>query len=163
MEKAMTRDEIMRIYRAHVEAELAHDSGRAASTYLSDGTYHHMPTGLFFHGRDQIALQYATSYLNFPDQTFEIEGEVLEGHTLMHWSTLHATAKGPFLGLRPTGRRIALPFVARIDFNDGAIAGETVWYDMLTLCDQAGYSPEAVRKASAEANARMRERRLVEA
>jgi steroid delta-isomerase-like uncharacterized protein len=149
----VTRDEIMKVYRAHVEAELAHDSAGAASTYLPDGTYRHMPTGLFFRGRDQVALQYAATYLNFPDQTFEIEGEVIEGDTLVHWSTLHATAKGPFLGLPPTGKRIALPFVARIEFRDGAMAGETLWYDMLSLCEQAGYSPDAVRAASAAARA----------
>jgi len=154
VERAVTRDEIMKIYRAHVEAELAHDSAGAASTYLPDGTYRHMPTGLFFRGRDQVMLQYAASYLNFPDQTFEIEGEVIEGDTLVHWATLHATAKGPFLGLPPTGKRIALPFVARIEFRDGAMAGETLWYDMLSLCEQAGYSPDAVRAASAAARER---------
>jgi predicted ester cyclase len=150
----VTRDEIMKIYRTHVEAELAHDSAGAASTYLPDGTYRHMPTGLFFRGRDQVKLQYAASYVNFPDQTFEIEGEVIEGDTLVHWATLHATAKGPFLGLPPTGKRIALPFVARIEFRGGAMAGETLWYDMLSLCEQAGYSPEAVRAASAAARER---------
>jgi predicted ester cyclase len=79
---------------------------------------------------------------------------VIEGDTLVHWATLHATANGPFLGLAPTGNRIALPFVARIEFRDGAMAGETLWYDMLSLCEQAGYSPEAVRAARAAARAR---------
>lgn len=44
----MTRDEIMNLYRKHVACELAHDSTGAASTYHVDGTYLHMPTGLFF-------------------------------------------------------------------------------------------------------------------
>ncbi len=150
----MTRDEIMAVYREHVAAELAHDSARAASTYHADGYYRHVPTGLAFRGRDAVKLQYAASYVNFPDQTFEIEGEVIEGDTLVHWATLHATAKGPFLGLAPTGRRVALPFVARIEFRDGLMAGETLWYDMLSLCEQAGYDPQAVCKASAAARAR---------
>ena len=149
----MTRDEIMRVYRKHIEAELAHDSAAAASTYLPDGTHRHMPTGLFFRGRDQVALQYAASYLNFPDQTFEVRREVLDGDILIHTAVLHATAKGPFLGLAPTGKRIALPFVAEYVFRDGAMAGETLWYDMLTLCEQAGYDPQAVREASAVARA----------
>src|SRR5215467_12263233 len=150
----VTREEIMRVYRRHLDAELAHDSAGAASTYVADGYYRHVPTGIFFRGRDQVALQYAASYVNFPDQTFEIESEVLDGMTLIHTAVLHATAKGPFLGLGPTGRRIALPFVARFEFRDGAMAGETLWYDMLTLCDQAGYAPEDVTKASAAARAR---------
>jgi len=154
METGVTRDEIMRVYRDHVAAELAHDSAKAASTYVPDGYYHHMPTGLHFQGRDAVRLQYAASYVNFPDQTFEVEGEVVEGDTLVHWATLHATAKGPFLGIPPTGRRIALPFVARIAFRDGAMLGETLWYDMLTLCEQAGYDPAQVRAASLAARRR---------
>jgi len=150
----VTRDEIMRIYREHIAAELAHDSVRAASTYLADGYYHHMPTGLRCHGRGQVRLQYAASYVNFPDQSFEIENEVVEGNVLMHSATLYGTARGPFLGLPPTGRPVALPFVARIEFRDGAMAGETLWYDMLTLCEQAGYDPDDVRRASAAARAR---------
>ncbi|MBI3678726.1 MAG: ester cyclase [Proteobacteria bacterium] len=150
----MTRNEIMRIYRDHVAAELAHDSAKAASTYLADGYYRHMPTGLHFKGRDQVALQYAASYVNFPDQTFDIEDEIVEGHMLVHWAVLHGTVKGPFLGLPPTGKRIALPFVARIEFRDGAMLGETLWYDMLTLCEQAGYAPDAVRAASLAARER---------
>ena len=151
----MTRDEIMQIYNRHVAAELAHDSAMAASTYLPDGYYHHMPTGLLFRGRDAVALQYAASYASFPDQTFDIEGEVIEGDVLVHWATLRATVKGPFLGLPPTHRRIALPFVARIAFADGAMAGETLWYDMLTLCEQAGYAPEVVRAATEQARQRL--------
>ena len=150
----MTRDEIMAVYREHIAAELAHDSARAASTYVADGYYRHMPTGLRFRGRDQVQLQYAASYVNFPDQTFEIESEVVEGNVLMHSATLHGTSKGPFLGLSPTGRPIALPFVARFEFRDGLMAGETLWYDMLTLCEQAGYDPKDVRAASAKARAR---------
>jgi predicted ester cyclase len=150
----MTRDEIMKVYRAHLDAEFAHDSARAASTYLPDGYYIHMPTGLTFRGRDQVALQYAASYVNFPDQTFDVEDEVLDGHVLMHSGVLRGTAKGAFLGLKPTGRKIALPFVARISFRDGAMEGETLWYDMLTLCDQAGYDANAVRAASAAARER---------
>jgi predicted ester cyclase len=150
----MTREEIMDIYRRHLEAESAHDSAKAASTYLPDGYYIHTPTGLSFRGRDQVALQYAASYVNFPDQSFEVESEVLDGQVLMHSGVLHGTAKGPFLGLKPTGRRIALPFVARITFRDGAMEGETLWYDMLTLCDQAGYDVNAVSAASAAARAR---------
>lgn len=151
----MTRDEIIRIYRTHVDAELAHDSRAAASTYLPEGYYHHMPTGLMFRGREAVAMQYAMSYVSFPDQTFDIEDEIVEGDMLVHCATLRGTVKGPFLGLPPTGRRIALPFVARIAFADGAMAGETLWYDMLTLCDQAGYSPDAVRAASQQARERL--------
>lgn len=151
----MTRDEIMKVYREHMDAELAHDSARAASTYLPDGYYRHMPTGLHFRGRKQVQMQYASSYLSFPDQTFEIESEVVEGSTLIHTAVLLATASGPFMGQAPTGREIALPFVARIDFWDGAMAGETLWYDMLTLCDQAGYDPAAIRAAAADMHRRL--------
>ena len=44
--------------------------------------------------------------------------------------------------------------MARIEFRDGLMAGETLWYDLLSLCEQAGYDPAAVRDASAAARQR---------
>jgi hypothetical protein len=53
--------------------------------------------------------------------------------------------RGSWLGQPATGRTIDLPFVAIIEVRDGRMAGATVHYDLATLCDQAGFSLDAVR------------------
>jgi hypothetical protein len=62
---------------------------------------------------------------------------------------MQATMKGPYLGIKSTGRKVALPFSARIEFANGQMRGETLWYDILTLCAQAGLD---VNEVAAVAN-----------
>jgi hypothetical protein len=44
---------------------------------------------------------------------------------------------------------VTLPFSARIEFQDGAMVGETLWYDLATLCEQVGVPVEPVRAVAA--------------
>jgi hypothetical protein len=55
---------------------------------------------------------------------------------------------GSWLGLGPTHRRLDLPFAAVIEVRDRRMVGETLYYDLDTLCSQAGYSVDAVRAAA---------------
>ena len=145
----MTREEIHEVYHRHLSAENNHDASAAAATYLDHGYYRVTPLGLHFTGRAAVEAQYAMSYVAFPDARFEIESEVLDGRWLFHAGTMHATASGPFFGQPPTGRPVQLSFSARIEFADGAMVGETLWYDVASLCDQVGVPIEPVRQAAA--------------
>ena len=145
----MTEADIHDVYHRHLAAENAHDASSAAATYLENGYYRVMPLGLTFTGRGAVEAQYATSYLAFPDARFEIETEVVGGRWLFHAGTMYATATGSFFGQPPTGRPVRLPFSARIEFQDGAMVGETLWYDLATLCDQVGVPIEVVQESVA--------------
>jgi predicted ester cyclase len=148
-EATMTAAEIHAVYHRHLTAENAHDAHAAAGTYVERGYYRVMPFGLTFTGRAAVEAQYAMSYLAFPDARFEIETEVVDGPWLFHAGTMHATATGSFFGQPPTGRPVQLPFSARIEFADGAMVGETLWYDLATLCEQVGVPIEPVRQSVA--------------
>jgi hypothetical protein len=80
------------------------------------------------------------SYAMVPDIHFEIAGEVFEGNQLFHW--------GVARGVATSGRPIALPFSARYEFADGAMLGETLWYDLATFADQAGLPLEMLRTSA---------------
>ena len=145
----MTPDEIRTIVEQHLAAEARHDAAGAAATYRADAYYEHVPLGLRFEGRDAVAAQYAGSFAAVPDSAATYDGEVLEGNRLVHWGRLRGTVRGSLLGQPATGRTIDLPFVAIIEVRDGGMVGETVHYDSATLCDQAGFSLEAVRGVAA--------------
>jgi hypothetical protein len=51
-------------------------------------------------------------------------------------------------GPPPTNRRLDLPFAAVIEVRDGHMIGEALYYDLDTLCTQAGFRVEAVRAAA---------------
>jgi steroid delta-isomerase-like uncharacterized protein len=146
----MTRDEMIAVHDEHVAAEHRHDHEAAAATYVEDGYYEYVPLGVRIEGRDNIAANYAIGNAAYPDSRFDIEGVIVEEPFLMHWGTLHGTVTGPFLGQEPTGRTIALPFVARFEFEDGKMKGEKIWFDLATLCDQAGLDLTRAREAAAE-------------
>lgn len=151
----MTLEKLHEVYQAHIAAEQRRDADAAASTYVPHGYYRVVPLGFNFSGRAAVAAQYAAVYAAFPDVHFEIEGEILEGRQLFHWGVMRGTATGSFFGLPPTGRSVALPFAARFEFGEDAMLGETVWYDLATLCEQVGAPVAEVRSRTAELAAQL--------
>jgi steroid delta-isomerase-like uncharacterized protein len=144
----MTAHEIRQIVHQHLEAEARHDAAAAAATYAPHGYYHHVPLGLRLEGRDAVAAGYASSFAAFPDGEVANDGEVVESSTYVHWGRFRATVSGSWLGLPPTHRRLDLPFAAVIEVRDGRMVGETLYYDLDTLCSQSGHTVEAVRAAA---------------
>jgi SnoaL-like polyketide cyclase len=72
------------------------------------------------------------------------EGEVVEGNHYVQWGRFRGTLTGSWLGLPPTNRRLDLPFAAVIEVREGRMIGEALYYDLDTLCTQAGHTVEAV-------------------
>jgi SnoaL-like polyketide cyclase len=69
--------------------------------------------------------------------------------TVVVWGTLHGTSRGDWLGVPPGGGTFAVPFANVVPFRDGLMAGEIIYFDLATLCEQAGIPLEAVRTAAA--------------
>jgi hypothetical protein len=144
----MTSQEIRKLVDEHLNAEARHDAEAAAATYAPHGYYHHVPLGLLLEGREAIAAGYASSFAAFPDSEISNEGEVVEGNHYVHWGRFRGALTGSWLGLPPTNRRLDLPFAAVIDVREGRMIGEALYYDLDTLCTQAGHTVEAVRAAA---------------
>lgn len=135
--------------KRHLAAEARHDPAASAATYVDDCYYESAPLGIRFTGRAAIEMQYAGGMLAMPDSVATHEGEVAEGDLVAHWGVFRATMTGPFLGLPPTGRAIVLPFAAVFEFDGDRMRGERVFFDLATLCDQAGLPIDQVRAAAA--------------
>lgn len=56
---------------------------------------------------------------------------------------------GGLAGSPGRGRRFAVPFANVVPFRDGFMAGEIIYFDLATLCEQAGIPLQAVRAAAA--------------
>ena len=144
----MTSQEIRKIVDEHLVAEARHDAEAAAATYAPHGYYHHVPLGLLLEGQEAVAAGYASSFAAFPDSEIINEGEVVEANHYVHWGRFRGTLTGSWLGLPPTNRRLDLPFAAVIEVREGRMIGEALYYDLDTLCSQAGHTVEAVRAAA---------------
>ena len=64
---------------------------------------------------------------------------------ILVWGTLRGTSGGEWMGVPPSGKSFAVPFANVTPFRDGLMEGETIYFDLATLCEQASLPLDAVR------------------
>jgi steroid delta-isomerase-like uncharacterized protein len=146
----MERDEMVRLFEAHREAEAARDLDGILRTFVSDPFLETIALGLRSEGRDAVRAAYEMQFFSaFPDLAPDDEGMAIGDETIVVWGTLHGTSRGAWLGVPPGGGSFAVPFANVVPFRDGLMEGEIIYFDLATLCEQAGIPLEAVRAAAA--------------
>jgi uncharacterized protein len=140
----MTKDEMVEVFDRHEAAENAHDSEAAAATYVEDGYYVNYPLGARFEGRQGVQLNYAATWMAFPDFAAQRELLVAGEDFLYEEGTFTGTLEGPFMNIEPTGKRATMKFAAYVPFRDGLMLAEHIWYDGALLAQQLGISLEQI-------------------
>ena len=107
---------------------------------LSDCTFH-LP--LVGEVRGEAMMQFFTSLLTaFPDIQRTIKEMVTDDiHNVAALWSLTGTHLGPFMGIAPTGKRIAITGVSMYRISGGKIVEEWVEWDALGLMQQLGAVP----------------------
>jgi hypothetical protein len=80
--------------------------------------------------------------------TPEDEGAAYGEDVAVMWGHLVGTSRGDWLGVPPGGGSFRVPFTNITTFADGRMAGESIYFDLATLCEQAGVPLEAIRAAA---------------
>jgi steroid delta-isomerase-like uncharacterized protein len=146
----MERDRMLRLFEAHREAEAARDLDGILNTFVPDPFLATMALGLRSEGRDAVRAAYEMQFFSaFPDLAPADEGMAVGDDTVVVWGTLRGTSRGDWLGVPAGGGTFAVPFANVVPFRDGLMAGEIIYFDLATLCEQAGIPLEAVRAAAA--------------
>jgi predicted ester cyclase len=149
-EKAMDRTEMLRHFEAHREAEAARDIDAILETFVSQCFLETVPLGLRSDGRDAFRAAYEQQFFTaFPDLAPEDEGIAVGDDVVAVWGTLRGTSRGEWLGIPPGGGMFAVPFANVVPFSQGLMAGERIYFDLATLCEQARLPLEQVRAAAA--------------
>ncbi|HEY7650718.1 MAG TPA: ester cyclase [Methylomirabilota bacterium] len=133
-----TEEANIRLAREHFAAESAHDAARTLATLADDITYRVVASGVVLHSKAEVARYYDVWWKAFPDVTIEIKRLVATGEWVIAENVATATHRGPFLGLPPTGLRVAQHLCALIRVRDGKMVEETVYYDQLERIRQLG-------------------------
>jgi hypothetical protein len=84
----------------------------------------------------------------FPDLAPDDVGSAFGDDVMVVWGTLEGSSGGEWMGVPPTGRRFSVPFANVTPFRDGLMEGETIYFDLATLCEQTGLPLDAVRAAA---------------
>jgi steroid delta-isomerase-like uncharacterized protein len=146
----MDRDEMLGLFEAHREAEAARDIDAILETFATDCFLETMPLGLRSEGRDAVRAAYEMQFFtSFPDLAPEDEGMAVGDDVIAVWGTLRGTSRGHWLGIPPGGGTFAVPFANVVPFEGGLMSGEQIYFDLATLCEQAGIPLEEIRAAAA--------------
>jgi steroid delta-isomerase-like uncharacterized protein len=150
----MRHEQMQRVFERHRDAEAARDYDAILATFVEDCFLETHPLGLRSEGRAAARTAYEGYFTAFPDLAPDDEGHAFGDDVMVVWGTLRGTSGGDWVGVPPSGGSFAVPFANVTPFRDGLMAGESIYFDLATLCEQANLPLDEVRagaKARAEA------------
>ena len=137
-----------RLFRTHREAEARQDYDDIIDTFTEDCYLDTVAIGLRAEGREAARSAYVGYFTAFPDLTPDDQGVAFGEDAMVAWGVLQGTSGGDWLGVPPSGRPFAVPFTDIATFADGLMAGESVYFDLATLCEQAALPLGEIRAAA---------------
>ena len=142
---------MQRLFERHRDAEAARDYDGILATFVAEPFLETVPLGLRSEGRTAVRAAYEQSYFAaFPDLEPEDDGYAFSDDVMVTWGTLRGTSRGEWLGVPPSGGSFAVRFANVTPFRDGLMAGETIYFDLATLCDQASLPLDEIRARAGE-------------
>jgi steroid delta-isomerase-like uncharacterized protein len=148
----MSPEEMQRLFEQHRDAEAARDYEAILTTFVEDCFLETHPLALRSEGRAATRASYEAYFTAFPDLAPDDQGHAVGDDVMVVWGTLRGTSAGDWVGVPPSGRSFAVPFANVTPFRDGLMAGESIYFDLATLCEQAALPLDEVR-AGAKARA----------
>jgi carboxymethylenebutenolidase len=146
----MTSDEIVRVWEAHTRAEFElRDVDAVMATVTDDVTNYNVPVNVGARGYDAVQAYYRDVFIaSLPDDwQVEFVNRVVGTDQLVDEvrATFTHTRQMDWLipGVPPTGRRVVTDQVAIVQFRDGKVCGERIYWDQLSVLRQVGVLPEA--------------------
>ena len=136
---------------AYAQAKNNRDVEAALSVCADDCYYESVGLPGRVQGKDALRAFYGAFFSALPDYEGNFVGELLGDDVAVVWGTFGGTTGGDFLGLSvEPGRRVEVPVVFVCTFRDGLLASDTGYFDVATLCEQAGISLGALRPSAGD-------------
>jgi steroid delta-isomerase-like uncharacterized protein len=142
------RDDMLRLFRTHREAEHLRDYDAVMATFTDDCYLETVALGLRSVGQTAARAAYVGYFTAFPDLTPDDQAYAFGDDAMVSWGFLRGTSGGDWLGVPPSGRSFAVQFTNVARFAEERMAGETIYFDLATLCEQAAIPLDEVRAAA---------------
>jgi steroid delta-isomerase-like uncharacterized protein len=151
--------------RSYFDAIANRDTGAMTSHWRADGVNDLVPMGVL-RGHGEIAAFFGELFAAVPDLETTVTRVVAgEREAAVEWRMTGHFSGGPFQGIDATGRRIEMRGLDLLEIEDGAIVGNTAYYDGMSFARQVGLMPPedsgAERAMKSAFNAATRARRAV--
>lgn len=151
---------LVEVWDAHTAAEFEHkDADAAIATMTERPVLIHVPVGTGATGREPLRRFYRDIFIPQmpPDVELELlsrtvgQDRVIDEFVLSLTHTVQMDWFAP--GIAPTGRRLRVPHVGVIAFEDGLIASEHIYWDQATVLLQLGVlDPDVAALGSEQAD-----------
>ncbi len=136
---------LIEVWEAHTAAEFEHkDADAAIATMTERPVLIHVPVNTGATGKEALRKFYAEIFI--PQMPEDVELELLSRSVgqdriidefILHLT--HSIRMDWFVpGIEPTGRRLAVPHVGIIAFENGKISSEHIYWDQATVLSQLG-------------------------
>lgn len=101
------------------------------------------------HGKQKALAFFAELFAAVPDIEFVTERIMaVDGATAVgQWTIKGTFTGGPFQGIEPTGRSVILRGIDVMEFEDGLLRHNTIYYDGLAFARQVGLLPKEGSRA----------------
>ena len=146
----MDTDAMKVLFEAHRDAEKRRDFDAILDTFTDDCYLETVPLGLRSHGKDATRASYEALFTAFPDLEPDDVGTAIGDDVLVVWGFLQGSSGGDWLGVPPSGKPFKVPFTNVTTFKDGLMAGESIYFDVATLCEQTALPLNEIRTAAKE-------------
>src|SRR6476620_10562139 len=144
----MNQEQMRKEFTRHRDAEIRRDYDAIIDTFVEDCYIETIALGLRSEGREATRTAYMAYFTAFPDLDSDYQGFAAGDGVLVGWGVLSGSSGGEWLGVAPTGGRFAVRFTNVATFRDRQMAGESIYFDVATLCEQAGFSVDQIRAAA---------------
>jgi carboxymethylenebutenolidase len=133
------------VWEAHTTAEFEHkDADEAIATMTEHPVLIHVPVGTGATGREALRKFYREIFIPEmpPDAELQLltrsvaQNRVIDEFILRLTHTVQMDWFAP--GIAPTGRRLVVPHVGIVAFEDGKISSEHIYWDQATVLSQLG-------------------------
>jgi steroid delta-isomerase-like uncharacterized protein len=134
----MPASDYVELLGRHFDAENRHDLGDTLATLTNDCVFDDLALDQRFDGHAGATAYYRMSWDAFDTEVTPERLHLVEPATAVAETTWRGKHGGPFLGIAPTGRSIAVPVILVAELSDGLMSGERIYWDRATVLEQLG-------------------------
>jgi len=138
------------LFRTHRDAERQRDFDGIMQTFTHDCYLETIALGSRSEGQEAARTAYVAYFTAFPDLSPEDVGMAFGDNVLVSWGFLNGTSGGDWLGVPPSGRSFSVPFTNVATFAGDLMHGESIYFDLATLCEQTRLPLDTIRTAAKE-------------
>jgi carboxymethylenebutenolidase len=142
---ALSEAEMVRLWELHTQLEFATKDAAATVATMSPNNYvNHVPVMTGGHGRDEMIEFYGKHFIpKMPaDTTLRLLARTVGQHRLIDefvFSFTHDVEMDWMLpGVPPTHRKVEVPMVVVVQFEEDKIASERIYWDQASVLVQLG-------------------------